>query len=147
MRKGAQAMTVMMALAMSGAAAQNTAGSRYNVDPDLDTYPQKTAKECLESVVKAIGGGQIDYLLAQLADPQFVDMRVQSLGSFKELVRETTTRFAEDPAAVQELRRFLKDGQWEDGEETSVVKLKDVKNRAVFLRKLKDRWYLENRQK
>ena len=83
-----------------------------------------------------------------MADPQFGDMRVKMLsGGFKELVSETRSRLAEDPVAVKELRRFLKDGQFEDGDGVATVRLKDVKNRAVFLHKIKDRWYLENRQK
>ncbi len=132
----------------SGALAQEPSTTRYTIDLNLDAYPQKTAKDCLESVLKAIDGRQVDYLVAQLADPQFVDMRVKVLaGGFKELVAETRMRLAEDPAAVKELRRFAKEGQWEESEGAATVRLKDVKTRAVFLRKLKDRWYLENRQK
>ena len=56
-------------------------------------------------MLKAIDGRQVDYLVAQLADTEFVDMRVKVLaGGFKELVRETRSRLAEDPAALKELR-------------------------------------------
>lgn len=139
---------MVLALAAGGLLTQEPSTTRYTIDLNLDAYPQKTARESLESVLKAIDGRQVDYLVAQLADPQFVDMRVKVLaGGFKELVRETRSLLAEDPAKVKELHRFLKEGQWEEAEGGATVRLKDVKNRAVFLRRQKDRWYLENRQK
>jgi hypothetical protein len=62
-------------------------------------------------------------------------------------VRETTTKLADNPAGVKELQRFLKEGEWEGGDTTATAKLKDVKDRQVFFRKIGSRWYLENRQK
>src|SRR5438128_1208346 len=113
------------------ARAQEPSTTRYTIDLNLDGYPQKTSRECLESVVKAVDVRQVDYLVAQLADPQFVDMRVKTLaGGFKEQVNETRSRLAENPGAVNELRRFLKDGQFEEGDGAATVRLKDVKNRA-----------------
>jgi hypothetical protein len=140
---------ILVSLASVGnLSAQNAPAARYGVEPDFDAFPQKAAKEALESVLKAIDRGQIDYLLAQLADPPFVDARVKALGgNFRQLVRETKARLAEDPAAVKELRRFLAEGQWDEAGDTAAVRLKDVKNRAVFLKRINDRWYLENRQK
>lgn len=127
---------------------QDRATTRYKVPLDLDNYPQKTAKEALSSVIKAIEAKQLDYLVAQLADPQFVDMRVKTAaGGFRDVVAETRSLLADDPASLKELRRFLADGQWEEMETAAVVRLKEIKNRAVFFRKAKDRWYLENRQK
>src|SRR5260370_9594517 len=102
------------------AAGQNAPGTRYGVEQTLDAFPQTSPKECLESVIKAIDGQQFDYLLAQLADPQFVDNRVKTLGgNFKELIRETKARLGDDPSAVKELRRFLKEGQVGAGGDTA----------------------------
>lgn len=142
------ALALGLIFLVAGTTGAQTAAKRYGVDVNDAVFPQKTAKECLASVVKAIDGKRIDYLLAQLADPQFVDARVKALGgNFEELVKETNAKFAADPAAVKELRRFLKEGEWEEGEESTSVKLKDVKNRSVFFRKMTDRWYMENKQK
>jgi hypothetical protein len=128
--------------------AQEKPKARFNIDYDADNYPQNSPKACLGSVIKAIDARRIDYLLAQLADPQYVDARVKGLdGNFREMVKETTERLAADPTIVRELRRFLSSGDWEEGEEAASAKLKDVKNRAVFLKKINDRWYFENRQK
>jgi len=121
---------------------------RYGIEVDLEIYPQGTPKEALASVLKAIERKRIDYLLAHLADPEFVDMRVRVLGGkFEELVKETTAKLAADPTAVKELGRFLREGQWEGDDATASAQLKDVKERRVYMRKLEGRWFLENRQK
>ncbi len=120
---------------------------RYGIEPDLDTYPQATAKQALASVLKAIDARRIDYLLAHLADPAFVDKRVQELGGrFDELVRVTTDNLFDDPESLRELRKLLNEGQWQDGPEVTTVRHKDIKTRVVYLKKLNDRWFLENRR-
>jgi hypothetical protein len=124
-----------------------TEGVRYGIAPDLKTYPQGTAREALASVLKAIDAGRFDYLVAQLADPAWVDDRVGRLfaGRFQDQVEDTRNRL--DPATVKLLRRFLRDGEWggEKGQES--VRLKDPSDRALFFRKRADRWYLEHRSK
>jgi hypothetical protein len=122
---------------------------RYGIEANLRDYPQETPKETLASVLRAIEKGRINYLLAHLADPAFVDQRVKQVygGDFDELVRETSNKLTGNPDAVKELDRFLKEGEWEAAETTAAVKLKDVKDRQVFFRKIGQRWYLENRQK
>lgn len=123
--------------------------SRYGIEANLRDYPQETPKETLASVLQAIERRRINYLLAHLADPTFVDKRVKEIygGDFEELVRETTSKLADNPAAVKELERFLKEGEWEGGDTSASAKLKDIKDRQVYLRKIGRRWYLENRQK
>lgn len=143
--------TIALAMTLLGAAAlvaaQNTPVVRYGIDLDLDSYPQKTAKDCLSSVIKAIDAKRVDYLLAHLAEPLFVDKRVKTLnGNFREVVKETNARLGEDPASIKDLRRFLMEGEWEEGDISTSVKSKDVKNRVAFFMKINDRWFLENRQ-
>jgi hypothetical protein len=122
---------------------------RYGVHPRLEDYPQATAKEALASVLNALEQNQVAYVLAQLTDPGFVDRRVQDLygGNFDELVRETTTKLADNPGTIKELRRFLMEGEWQANGNSASAKLKDVKDRQVFVRKMGTRWFLENRQK
>lgn len=122
---------------------------RYGIEASLRDYPQETPRETFASVLRAIERGRLNYLLAHLADPAFVDKRVNDVyaGDFEELVRETTGKLKDNPAAVKELQRFLKEGEWEGGESSVSAKLKDVKDRQVFFRKTGRRWYLENRQK
>src|SRR4051794_19599196 len=117
--------------------------ARYKIQPDLKSYPQDSAKETLASILKAIERKRIDYLLAQLADPDWVEGRVGAYdGGFDELVRETTAKL--DPPAVKRLGRFLADGEFETVDATATVRLKDVKDRVVRLRKREGRWYFQN---
>lgn len=124
--------------------------TRYGVVAIFNKYPQKTPRETLESVIKAMEAQHVDYVLAHLTDPAFVDRRVKEYGGkFDELVEESRTKLAGSPATVKLLRRFLKDGEWDIDKEknTAAVKLKDLREQQVFLKKVGDRWYMENRIK
>ena len=113
--------------------------SRQGIAVDLRSFPQATPKDALTSVVKAAEAKQIDYLLAQLADPDWVDNRVEAEG-FKELVQEAKAKL--DSLAVKQLRRFLLEGEIETLDTRAVVRHKDVKDRVVRLRRIDKRWYL-----
>jgi hypothetical protein len=145
------ALIVMLVsvVASPAQAPKDTPPRRYGVEPNLRDYPQETPKETLASVLRAVERGRINYLLAHLADPTFVDLRVKEVygGDFEELVRETTGKLSDNPAAVKELQRFLKEGEWEGSDTTASAKLKENKDRQVFFRKIGRRWFLENRQK
>jgi hypothetical protein len=137
--------SLVLVLTAAATPADDKPAARYGIAPDPKTYPQATAKEALASVLKAIDAKRFEYLVAQLADPAFVDDRVKRLygGRFEQQVEDTRTRL--DPFAVKQLRRFLKDGTWEDGKDEASVRLKDVPERRVYLRRAGGRWYLEHR--
>jgi hypothetical protein len=132
---------------MAADPAKAEAGKRYGVEADLKTYPQSTAKETLASVLKAVENKRIDYAVAQLADPEFIDARVKRDfgGNFDEQVNDTRTKL--DEANVKLLQRFLKEGDWVGKDSPVVVLLKDVKDRAVTFVKIGDRWYMRNSDK
>jgi hypothetical protein len=124
--------------------------SRYGVVAIFNRYPQNTPKDTLASVLKAIDNQHIDYLMAHLTDPVFVDQRVKAYGGkFEELVAESRTKLANNPGAVKQLRRFLEKGEWEENEDKDkvTVKLKDVPDQQVFLKRIDKRWFMENRMK
>jgi hypothetical protein len=120
---------------------------RHGIQPDLKRYPQATPKEALASVIKAVEDRRIDYLLAHLADPDWVEKRVKDLhgGKFEELVKETTPRM--DALTLKQFQRFAKDGEWEVSDTAAAVRLKDVTDRVIHLRKVEGRWFLENRNR
>ncbi|MCI0639739.1 MAG: hypothetical protein L0Y72_24100 [Gemmataceae bacterium] len=134
--------------------------SRYGFQSNQAFYSQKTPEDAVLSVVKAVENKRVDYLLAQLAEPQFVDDtmeeykraipkggdKAKTILAFERFVKETTEYFLEDPSLVRELRRFAKEGQWKAEGEKAVGTLKNLQNRKVFLRKVEERWFLENRQ-
>ena len=75
---------------------------RFGIEPDLKTYPQAAPKETLASLLKAVDAKRTDYILAQLADPDWVDRRVKELdGGFTALLEESASRLTGDPGAVK----------------------------------------------
>jgi hypothetical protein len=123
--------------------------ARYEVVAILAKYPQASPKATLASILSAIEEKRIDYVLAHLTDPAFVDERVKKVhaGSFDDFVKETTTKLNDNPAAVKEMTRFLKEAEWEGGETTAVARHKDIKDKEIFMKKIGTRWFLENKQK
>lgn len=121
-------------------------GTRYGIAPDLPTYPQGSAKETLASVIKAVENKRVDYVVAQLADPAFVDDRVKRLygGRFEQQVEDTRARL--DPLTIKQLQRFLKDGDWQQDKERVTVRLKDDK-RSLYFKKDNGRWFMEHANK
>ena len=122
---------------------------RYGINADLENYPQSDAKTAFASVLKAIDSKKIDYLLAQLSDPQWVDERVQKVhgGKFESAVKETTDLLTREPGTIEELHRFLRDGTWEGDETEARVTVKDLADHQVSFRKIENRWYLKNEKK
>jgi hypothetical protein len=147
-------MRLLVAL-MIGAIGTNVATAqsaaipkRFGIDADLTTFPQATAKETLASVIKAIERKRIAYLLAHLAEPKFVDQRVKlDGGDFELRVQATTTFLAQEPGTIKDLNRFLSEGEFQEAGDTATVTHKDIKSRSVFLKKIDNRWFLENRIK
>jgi hypothetical protein len=142
-------LLVLMAAVVSGAPQAKPPPVRYGIEADLDNYPQADPKSALASVLKAIDNKKIDYLLAQLSDPQWVDDRVKTGhgGKLEGLVKETTGLLANDPTAVAELRRFLREGNWGGDDTEARVTLKDLPDKQVILRNIGGYWYLKNDRK
>ena len=126
---------------------QRLGTTRYNLDYDYFNYPQLTPKQTMTSAVKALQEKKLNYLLAHLTDPAFIDQRVQDVhgGKFAGIVKEVSDKFINDPEAIKLLERFAKDGDWEDGETTASVKLKGTKDR-VYFRKVETRWFMQNQK-
>lgn len=138
-------IVILLGLVGGAVAAEGGADQRYGIAADLATYPQGTARQALASALEAIDAGKFDYLVAQLADPSFVDDRVKRVygGRFEEQVQDTRERL--DPSTVKLLRRFLEDGKWDVDEKTATARLEGVGDRVVRLRQKGGRWYLEHR--
>jgi hypothetical protein len=67
--------------------------------------------------------------------------------AFDRLVAETAEHFKADPIAVKELQQFARSAEWETKDGTAEAQVKSVPGRRVFMKKVQDRWYLEDRQK
>ena len=163
MRNG---VTVLALVLMSGLlAAQDEVKKkpperRFGFDVDETTYPQQNPKDAMKSMVTAYDRKRVDYLLAQLADPAYVDYWVDQykkdfplgkedgkrLLAFDRLTRETLQYFQNDPLIVKELRVFAKEAKWTEEGETAIGAVDAIPARKVYLKKIGERWFLENRQ-
>lgn len=137
-------MRILGCLLLAASVSLGQGTSRHGVTVDVMTYPQASAKDALASVLKALDAKKLDYVVAQLADPGFVDDRVKRIyaGRFEEQVQDTQARL--DPATVKLLRRFQKDGKWAMTKDEAVVTLDDVKDRSVRFVRQGDRWFLRH---
>jgi hypothetical protein len=119
--------------------------NRYGLAADLKTYPQATPKEALGSALKAVEKKRFDYLVAHLADPDFVDDRVRRVygGHFDEQVDDTRARL--DPGTLKQLRALLEGGVWEVNKTTATARRKGDKDRFLRLKAIGGRWFLEHR--
>src|SRR5262249_44071087 len=142
------ALLLGVACAAGLSAEEKEPAKRHGIAADLKTYPQDTPKEALASLLKAIEDKRIDYLMAQLADPELVDRRRKETGGkFPDLVADATDKLVHDPGTAKRLQRYLKEGSWDIGDTQAVVTLKDDKERGVHLVKRDGRWFWENRSR
>jgi hypothetical protein len=137
--------------------------ARFGIVLDIKKFPQKTPKEALGSVLKAIGERQFDYLLAYLADPTFVDQRISMLAAqlgpdvnenqkqaaaFGRLVQTVTDGFREDPSKVRDLQLFFGEGEWTESSSSAEAVVKSLPARRVFMKlAAPDRWVMMDKEK
>jgi hypothetical protein len=111
------------------------------VDARLATNQPYFERVAGEQIVATAAG-------AQLRGPA-LQARVQEVGTrlnFQELTGQIRRKLADEPDNVKDLRRFLREGEFKTSGETAVAVLQDAKDRALYFKKVKDRWFLENRK-
>ena len=65
--------------------------------------------------------------------------------AFKVLLKDVQQRLTDDPQSVKEMRRMLSDGSFADSDPAATATHPDVKGRALYFKKVNDRWFIENR--
>jgi hypothetical protein len=133
---------------------------RFGFDVDETTFPQKNPAEAMKSIGIALDRKKVDYLLAHMADPTYVDSWVERykqdfkqgkeegkrLLAFDRLVGETNRYFQNDPLILKDLRIFAKEAKWTEEGDLATGAVETIPARKVFLKKIGDRWFLENKQ-
>ena len=133
---------------------------RFGYEVDEESYSQQTPEKAMKSIAAALDKKKVDYLLAHIANPEFVDLWVDAykgdfpkgkeegkrLLAFDRLVRETNLYYQNDPLIIKDLRIFAKEAKWAEEGETATGTVETIPARKVFLRKIGDRWFLENKQ-
>ena len=81
--------------------------------------------------------------------PAALEARVRTLGlrlNVQDLANRIRHKLADEPDHLRDLRRFARDGQFNAAGEAATAALPDVKDRALYFKKVGDRWFLENRK-
>ncbi|VTS01016.1 hypothetical protein [Tuwongella immobilis] len=75
--------------------------TRFGVSLLKENYPQSNPKEALESVLRAIDRNRLEYLVAHLIDPDFVDQQLKTVATAYPTELRTATLKA--PIEIQRL--------------------------------------------
>ena len=133
---------------------------RYGFELNETLYPQKSPQETMKSIALALKRGKVDYMLAFLVDPVYVDYWVNRykkvykqgreearvLLAFDRLARETNQYYLDEPYVLRELRTFAKEGEWKEDGDLAEGTVKSLPARKMYLRRIDERWVLENGQ-
>ncbi|QVL33394.1 hypothetical protein KIH39_05635 [Telmatocola sphagniphila] len=144
------ATIIMLVLASLPLAAQEKkekeiVQTRFGVLPNVELYPQSEPKELLNSVVKALQQGRVEYLLAHLTDPSFIESRMRnSNASFSELVEVAKAKLKEDPDLYRSIRIIAREGELAEQGDVAMFSQKDFKDRKIFVVKIGQRWFIRN---
>jgi hypothetical protein len=121
---------------------------RFDITANFQLYPQATPKELMGTLMKTIQKERFDYLVAHLMEPTFVDNRLATdritPSQFSKVIQ---AKFKDQPELLRDLLKLLNEGEVEDSGDRAIVKHKDVKNHQVYLKKIEDRWFIENKIK
>lgn len=75
--------------------------------------------------------------------------RIQQVGislNVRQLADKMRNKIAEEPDNLKDLKRFAREGLFMDAGDTATATLKDIKDRALYFKKVEGRWFLENRK-
>jgi hypothetical protein len=66
--------------------------------------------------------------------------------AFRQLIRDVDEKLLNDPHALKDMKKILRDGTVADEPGGAKATHPDVKDRALYFKKIGERWFLENRQ-
>jgi len=66
--------------------------------------------------------------------------------AFRQVIRDVEEKLLNDPQALKDLRKIMRDGAFTDEPGGAKATHPDVKDRVLYFRKIDDRYFLENRQ-
>jgi hypothetical protein len=75
----------------------------------------------------------------------FVKFEAKNRG-FMATIEDVRKKFTADSNIVKEMKRYLRNGEFNVSGDTAKVVLKDAKGKGIFFVKVKNRWFIEDRQ-
>lgn len=142
---------------------------RYTIPSEIDIYPQDSPKQALASMAKAFDRKRVEYLLAHLVEPAFVDAKFPQYyrakygklpeddrelppaqqaerikATLETFVAEVNEHLAAHPKQALRLSRLLREGAVEEQGTGAKVTLKDAPESVLTLRQIDGRWFMIN---
>jgi len=92
--------------------------------------------------VAQTGGGRLLQGAALQARIQQVGMSL----NVKQLAEQMKAKLADEPDNLKDLKRLAREGVFVDTGDTATATYKDIKDGALYFKKVEGRWFLENRK-
>lgn len=120
---------------------------RYGIAVDEATFPQNSPENLRKSLLKALESDKIDYMLAHLAHPAFIEKNVREVheGDFSKQVSETKEKLKN--GLKTPLETLLKTGKLESSEKAGTIKDPGLKDFVIHMKLENNKWYMENNKK
>lgn len=120
---------------------------RFGVALDDASFPQNSPENLRKSLLKALDSDKIEYLLAHLADPSFIDKNVREVheGNFAKQVAETREKLIK--GLKSPLESLLKNGKLNFSEKSASLKDPALKDFTITMKLENNKWYMENNKK
>lgn len=147
---------VMVFLFMMGICAYNPTllpaqaikeSSRYGIALDEESFPQNSPENLRKSLSKALNSDKIEYMVAHLADPLFIDKNIREVheGDFAKQVAETREKLKNGLKSPLEF--LLKEGKLTTSEKSASLKDPTLKDGSISMKLENSKWYMENIKK
>jgi hypothetical protein len=66
--------------------------------------------------------------------------------AFRQVAKDVQQKLANDPQALRDMRRLLREGMFADADAVSIASHPEIKGQTLHFKKIDDRWFLENHQ-
>jgi len=116
------------------------------LDPDFVDNRLATTRNYFERVAAEQVAGSAGGATLKGAE---LENRIRDVGlrlNVADLADRIRKKLVDEPANIRDLKRFARDGQFQTSADTGSATLKDVKDRALYFKNVKGRWYMENRK-
>jgi hypothetical protein len=120
---------------------------RFGIPLDEASFPQNSPENLRKSLLNALNSDKIEYMLAHLADPSFIDKNVREVheGDFAKQVAETREKLKK--GLKSPLESLLKEGKLNSSEKSASLKDPALKDFIISMKLENNKWYMENNKK
>ena len=113
---------------------------RFGIPLDEASFPQNSPENLRKSLLNALNSDKIEYMLAHLADPSFIDKNVREVheGDFAKQVAETREKLKK--GLKSPLESLLKEGKLSASEKSASLKDPALKDFIISMKLENNKW-------